>query len=85
MSIFIELTAVAVKAVSVARAASRVAGHESSVIEEAHSALTPARHELRTEELGSAAGTDPTAQSIEDNSDGGDGILETILDWLGGL
>ncbi|GAA4475191.1 hypothetical protein [Phytohabitans houttuyneae] len=58
----IDLTALAVKAVSVASAASRATGHESSAIEEAHTALTPARHELRTQELGSTAtGGDPTS------------------------
>lgn len=86
MSIIIDLAMVAVKAVSAARAASRLAGHESTALNEVHDALGPARQQLRVGEAPNAvpqAGpADPGPQS-GDSDDGG--LLGTILDWIDGL
>src|SRR5947207_3402953 len=93
MSFAFDLLGKAVQAVTAARSAARVVGHESPVLDELHQGLSPFRRHLtqeRAQELGAQlatpAPTPPAPTPPESAAPGGDGDgdIADLLDSDGG-
>lgn len=92
MSLLIGFAGGVIKAVSGARMASRVAGHDTPVLDELHDGLSPARSHARVERvhaLAANAGAGQTAQPTApgdtvdgDPTDADNGPISDAIQWF---